>query len=91
VFSAEDKLRGRLIEALMCDFRVNTAEILSKFDISADRLDAMYIETMAQFPGFLRKTDEGLFIPADAQPLTRMIARSFDAYDLSKAGHSSAI
>jgi oxygen-independent coproporphyrinogen-3 oxidase len=91
VFSAEDKLRGRLIEALMCDFRVSTAEILSKFDISAERLDAMYSETMAQFPGFLRKTDDGLFIPADAQPLTRMIARSFDAYDLSKAGHSSAI
>ena len=91
VFSADDKLRGRLIEALMCDFRVDSAEILSRFDISAEQLNAMYDETMAQFPGFLRKTDEGLFIPANAQPLTRMIARSFDAYDLSKAGHSSAI
>ena len=36
-------------------------------------------------------TDAGLDIPVDARPLTRMIARAFDAYDLSKAGHSSAI
>jgi len=27
----------------------------------------------------------------EARPLTRMIARSFDAYELAKAGHSSAI
>ena len=32
-----------------------------------------------------------LSIPVEARPLTRMIARSFDAYDMSKAGHSSAI
>jgi oxygen-independent coproporphyrinogen-3 oxidase len=32
-----------------------------------------------------------LFIPPEARPLTRMVARVFDAYDLSRAGHSSAI
>ena len=30
-------------------------------------------------------------IPERARPLTRMIARAFDAYDLSKAGHSPAV
>jgi oxygen-independent coproporphyrinogen-3 oxidase len=34
---------------------------------------------------------EGLYIPEEMRPLTRLIARAFDAYDLSKAGHSSAI
>ena len=33
----------------------------------------------------------GLSIPEHARPLTRMIARAFDAYDMSKAQHSAAI
>jgi oxygen-independent coproporphyrinogen-3 oxidase len=51
----------------------------------------MYAVVNARFDGLLRVTDDGLFIPPEARALTRMIARSFDAYDLSKAGHSSAI
>jgi len=43
------------------------------------------------FDGLLHLSDTGLFIPPAARPLTRMVARAFDAYDLSKAGHSSAI
>jgi oxygen-independent coproporphyrinogen-3 oxidase len=39
----------------------------------------------------LNLTADGLSIPMEARALTRMIARSFDAYDLDKAGHSSAI
>ena len=35
--------------------------------------------------------ESGLYVPPDARPLARMIARSFDAYELSSAGHSSAI
>jgi oxygen-independent coproporphyrinogen-3 oxidase len=30
-------------------------------------------------------------VPERARPLTRLIARALDAYDLSLAGHSSAI
>jgi oxygen-independent coproporphyrinogen-3 oxidase len=36
-------------------------------------------------------TDQAFVIPARARPLTRMIARAFDAYDSAKARHSSAI
>ena len=39
----------------------------------------------------VRVGPEGLFVPEEARPLTRMIARTFDAYDLSKAGHSPAV
>ncbi|SFL50213.1 oxygen-independent coproporphyrinogen III oxidase [Shimia aestuarii] len=91
VFTAEDKLRGRMIEALMCDFRINSAEIIDTFGITPDRLNAMYDDVMAQFPGMLTHGPDGLFIPPDARPLTRMVARALDAYDLDKAGHSSAI
>ncbi|MBE1285666.1 MAG: oxygen-independent coproporphyrinogen III oxidase [Rhodobacteraceae bacterium] len=91
VFSDDDKLRARLIEALMCDFRIDSHEIQESFGISESDLKAMYTRTMQAFPGMLKLTENGLFIPPEARPLTRMIARSFDAYDLSKAGHSSAI
>ncbi|MEY5037818.1 MAG: oxygen-independent coproporphyrinogen oxidase, partial [Pseudomonadota bacterium] len=35
--------------------------------------------------------ETGLSIPPHARPLTRMVARAFDAYDQSKAKHSAAI
>jgi oxygen-independent coproporphyrinogen-3 oxidase len=34
---------------------------------------------------------DGLTILPQAKPLTRMIARAFDAYDQTKAQHSAAI
>lgn len=90
-FKGGDVLRARLIEALMCDFRIDRAEILQSFDISAATLDSLITQVNRSFDGLLTISDEGLFIPAEARPLTRMIARGFDEYDLSKAGHSSAI
>lgn len=90
-FKGEDRMRSRIIEALMCDFRVDTGEITRDFDISASQLAAMYDQANRDFDGLLQITSQGLYIPEHARPLTRMIARSFDAYDLSKAGHSSAI
>ena len=91
VFSPEDKLRSRLIEALMCDFRIDTAEIRESFGMSQPELMKLLRRTADAFEGLLDLTPEALFIPPEARPLTRMIARSLDAYELDKAGHSSAI
>jgi len=91
VFSLDDKLRSRMIEALMCDFRIDSADIQARFGVSAAEVKRLFDRTLAEFPGVLDVSSGVLCIPADARPLTRMIARSFDAYDLSKAGHSSAI
>lgn len=90
-FSGEDKMRSRMIEALMCDFRIDSKEIRDTFGIEQSQLDDMFAAANETFDGLLQITDRGLFIPESARPLTRMVARSFDAYDLSKAGHSSAI
>ncbi len=91
VFTDDDRLRARLIEALMCDFRIDAAEICNDFEITKVKLRQMLDTTGQAFDGLLEINDQGLFVPPAARPLTRMIARSFDAYDLSKAGHSSAI
>jgi oxygen-independent coproporphyrinogen-3 oxidase len=91
VFKGEDRMRARMIEALMCDFQIDAAEIRREFGISRPELDAMFARAARDFPDMVTVTQEGLFVPPKGRPLTRMIARSFDAYDLSKAGHSSAI
>ncbi|MBV2360302.1 oxygen-independent coproporphyrinogen III oxidase [Thalassococcus sp. CAU 1522] len=91
VFSPDDKMRSRLIEMVMCDFRIDAEEILAEHDISREALFKMFREANARFENMLKIDDGGLTVPKSARPLTRMIARSFDAYDLSKAGHSSAI
>ncbi len=91
VFTADDRLRARLIEALMCDFRIDAAEMQTRFGIGAPALSALLISAAQPFGTLVRIDDSGLTIPEPARPLTRMIARAFDAYDLSKAGHSPAV
>lgn len=90
-FSGEDTLRARIIEALMCDFAVRREELLANFATTDDRLDELFGAAKAVFGDMVRVTDEGFFIPERARPLTRMIARAFDAYDSAQARHSSAV
>lgn len=91
VFTDEDRLRSRMIEALMCDFRISAAEIRDRFGVSNARLQEIFHHAARPFEDMVEVTANGVFIPERARPLTRMIARAFDAYDLSKAGHSSAV
>lgn len=91
IFGGEDLLRARLIEAVMCDFAIDRQQILSAFDVTPERLDALFAAAASAFPGMVEVTDQGLFLPPHARPLTRMVARSFDAYDQSRAQHSAAI
>lgn len=90
-FKDDDKLRSRLIEALMCDFQINSQEIIDTFGISQSELQDVYRPLVEGFPDMLEVTPQGIFIPEKARPLTRMMARALDIYGLDKAGHSSAI
>ena len=90
VFSGEDHLRARIIEALMCDFTVEQAE-LAGFGIAPDKVAALLAKVAAAFDGMIVLDDAALTILPKGRPLARMIARGFDAYDQSKAQHSAAI
>jgi len=90
-FSGEDNLRGRLIEALMCDFHINRAEILRDFAVAPERLDMLLSDAARAFPQMLVLDATGLTIPEASRPLTRMVARMFDAYDHAKAKHAAAV
>jgi oxygen-independent coproporphyrinogen-3 oxidase len=80
-----------MIEMLMCDFRVDTAELVHDYKTTQGEVTDLLKRANSEFENLLVVDSNGLFVPPEARPLTRMIARSFDAYDLSSAGHSSAI
>ncbi len=90
-FAGEDLLRARIIEALMCDFRVSRAELLRDYDTTTARLDTLFAAARETFGHFLQITPDGAAIPVEGRPLTRMIAQAFDAYDQTKARHSAAV
>jgi len=90
-FSPEDLLRARIIEALMCDFRVAKSELHLRFPEIAARAAPLFAQAQAQFGGMVENTDDSFSITPQGRPLTRLIARAFDAYDMSRTAHSGAI
>lgn len=90
-FTPEDHMRGRLIEALMCDFEVHFDELERDHQLSKARFDAFAQSINSAFPDMLNITDDAIYIRDHARPLTRMIARHFDAYDASKTQYSAAV
>ncbi|MDZ4136925.1 MAG: radical SAM protein, partial [Paracoccaceae bacterium] len=91
VFTGEDVARGRIIEALMCNFRVNRAELTRDHGLAPERVETLFQAAAAGFGDMVTVDATGFAIADRARPLTRMIARAFDAYDQSKAKHSAAI
>jgi oxygen-independent coproporphyrinogen-3 oxidase len=90
-FRGDDILRGRIIEALMCDFEVKPTELITGFGANPAELAQMFAIAKAKFGGFVQVSDDVMRIARDGRPLTRMIAALFDTYAMSKAGHSSAV
>ena len=91
VFKGEDRLRARLIEALMCDFRIDSAEIVESFGTDPQKLTGLYRAAEEAFPGMVARDDTGFEIRPEGRPLARLIARAFDEYEMRAEGHSSAI
>lgn len=90
-FKDEDRLRGRIIEALMCDFEVKTAELQRDFGLGPSAVAALFAPVTARFGKFVQFDASGFSIPPRGRPLTRMVAACFDAYSMAETGHSSAI
>ena len=90
-FTGEDRLRGRIIEALMCDFAVRTEALMAETGAARERIEALFAPVTAQFSPFLHHDARGLSIPPEGRPLTRMIAAAFDDYAMARTGHSTAV
>ena len=90
-FTPEDKLRGRVIEELMCAFSVDLSAIEAEFSEIPVDLRPELASAANNFAPFAVFDGNHFEITPDGQPLTRMIARQFDAYVVDQSGHSLAI
>ncbi len=91
VFTAQDRLRGRVIEALMCEFKADASQLAAELNCNVDQVSDVMLPVVTQFPDAIDFHDGVLEIPEAARPLTRVIARAVDAYSMSESGHSSAV
>lgn len=90
--SPSDRIIGRLIESLMCNFSFSISELKSAFGAEVDSLlvEAAGIAalegTMVSFDG------DAFFVKPEGQPFVRTIASRFDRYlTRDKARHSAAV
>ncbi len=80
LMQGDDLLRARAIEMLMCDFRLDRAELQMRFPDQAAALDATHAQVAADFGDLVTLTDDALVIHPLGQPLTRIIASAYDAH-----------
>lgn len=78
---AEDRLRARAIEMLLCDFRLDLAALGQDGDrLGSDVLAADVLAAGARFGDLVEADAGGLSILPAGRPLTRIIASAFDRY-----------
>jgi oxygen-independent coproporphyrinogen-3 oxidase len=88
----EDRLRGEVIERLMCDFSVDLDQVAARFDFPSALFDAD-LEGLAPLAreGLVSRDGRKVVVEAEGRPLVRLVAAAFDAR-LAKAGrHSAAV
>ena len=90
-FTGDDRLRAAVIEALLCDFRCDLTAAAERAGQSPASAIALADGLEVAFPKMLRVRDGTVEIFDHARPLARIIARHFDAYEVSAAGHSHAV
>jgi oxygen-independent coproporphyrinogen-3 oxidase len=87
----DDRLRGRAIEMLMCDFRIDLAALTAAFGDFAAHLRPLCQHVAQKFEGAVALGADHLTILPEARALTRLIAMEFDAYTGAAARHSQAV
>lgn len=86
--SADDRLRGAIIERIMCDHRVDLEEVGRSFGAPAPEgeLDQLILD------GLVRRNGSVVEVVREAYPLVRSVAAAFDAYlNQSARRHAPAV
>lgn len=90
--SADDRLRGAIIERLMCDHRVDIATSCAAFDADPARLLATLDLDPLVDDGLIERDGTAIAVRDEARPLVRFVAAAFDAYLAdSGARHVAAV
>jgi len=89
--SDEDRLRGYVIEQLMCHFGVSTDELIRRFAAPGEAL-ANEIETRAHAFGLAESSEAGWYQLAREPHVTaRLACLAFDSYQASGIAHSLTV
>jgi oxygen-independent coproporphyrinogen III oxidase len=78
--TAEDRLRGRIIERLMCDLKVDLAEVCA-YGAGAERFAAELssLDELAR-DGLVLRNGTAISVPPEARAFVRVVCAVFDAY-----------
>lgn len=85
-----DRLRGRAIEMLMCDFVLDRKELASRFGALAAQLNSDIAEVAETYGDLVTLDEDSLCILPAGRPLTRIIASVFDAHKPDGVRYSQA-
>lgn len=91
-FAGDDRLRGALIERLMCDHRVDVASLCNRFGTDPDPL--LSAPSLKRFlaDGLIERHGGAILVRDHARPLVRSIAAAFDAHLVPRIDrHSRAV
>ena len=92
-FSDEDRVRGEIIERLMCDMTFSSRALEGlRADLARAALSCAAQALAEDRDGFLRQTPDGFVVTELGRPFLRTIAARFDAYlTIEEARHSLAV
>lgn len=79
-FAGEDRLRGAVIERLMCDNRVDVGQVCKEFGSDPARLLGSAKLGALIADGLIEKHDAEISVKPHARPLVRSIASAFDTH-----------
>ncbi|MBJ6125567.1 oxygen-independent coproporphyrinogen III oxidase [Microvirga splendida] len=91
--TADDRLRADLIERVMCDFKVDVAQVCGRHGVAPETiLQSIPRLRMLEGDGVIRLDGSVLSVNDDTRFLVRSVASAFDAY-LGQSGrtHSRAV
>lgn len=91
ILSDEDRRRRALVMGLMCERRIDYAELSRKLGVDVAARYAREIAGLEDLEadGLLLRTDEGIRVLPRGAPLLRVIAMRFDATLAPGSGHHS--
>ena len=89
----EDRLRGEVIERLMCDLEIDLGAICTDHGKPADHFrDEMATLGPLQTDGIIRIDGTHISVTAEGRPLVRLVAAAFDRHlGRGEARHSKAV
>lgn len=92
-FDADDRLRGDIIERLMCDLAVDLDAVAARHNTDARAVADAFpqLDALAQ-DGIVSLAGARITVRPEARPLARLVAAAFDSYlATGRARHSVAV